>query len=129
MASIPSSHRDLLEARGTALFTTLGPNGDPQTTAVWYFLDGDEVKLSLNETRQKSKNLQRDPRAVLFLIDTVSPYHTLEIRAVAELVVDERRELAGVLGTKYGLDLRTRDQPGERRFAVTLRPTKVNANG
>lgn len=129
MTAFPNSHRDLLEAAGVATLATVGSDGQPQVTAVWYLLDGDELTLSLNEMRQKSKNLMVNRKATLFFVDPSNPYRTLEVRAIADWAYDHDRVLAGKVGDRYGADLAKMDRPGERRLAVTLRPLKINTNG
>jgi PPOX class probable F420-dependent enzyme len=129
MATIPESHADLLQA-DTAILATIGPDGYPQVTALWFVRDEDGlVKLSLNTSRQKVKNLREHPACTLFILDLANPYRTLEIRAQAELSPDDDYALADKVGRKYSADLRTMDQPGERRVVVTLRPVKVNTYG
>jgi PPOX class probable F420-dependent enzyme len=129
MTDYPASHRGLLEAQSFAQLATLAPSGYPQVTAVSFFFDEDdqEVKLSLNETRKKVRNLQRDPRCTLFLLDSTNPLRYLEIRGNAELVPDEGKAFAARAGAKYGADYTVHDAPGEGRYIVTIRPTKVNA--
>ena len=129
MTDFPASHRDLLEGQGFATLATFAPSGYPQVTAVSFFFDeqDQEVKLSLNETRKKVRNLQRDPRCNLFLLDFANPLRYLEIRADAELAPDEGKVFAARTGAKYGQDFTQHDQPGEGRVVVTLRPVAVNA--
>ena len=129
MATIPESHRDLLTS-DVAMLATFGPDGYPQVTAIWFLLDDDgALKLSLNTTRQKVKNLRARPECTLFIIDLANPYRTLEIRAHADLLPDPDYAFAEKLGRKYGADLRANDRPGESRVVVTLRPVKVNTWG
>ena len=129
MTTFPESHQDLLAA-DVAVLATVGPDGYPQVTATWFLLDDDgTVKLSLNTTRQKVKNLRAHPECTLFILDQANPYRTLEIRARAELSPDEDYAFAGKLGSKYGADLRAMDQPGESRVVVRLQPVKVNTYG
>jgi PPOX class probable F420-dependent enzyme len=129
MTEFPASHRDLLEAQSFGALATIAPSGYPQVTAVSFFFDEDEqeVKLSLNETRKKVRNLQKDSRCNLFLLDLANPLRYLEIRADAELAPDEGKAFAAKAGAKYGQDFTQHDQPGEERFVVTLRPVAVNA--
>ena len=126
-AAFPESHRDLLET-DTAILATNGPDGLPQVTAVAFYHDkaDDLVKLSLNDTRQKTKNLRRDPRATLFILDPANRLRTLEIRADAELIPDPEFEFCRTAGAKYSSDFHRHDQPGETRSQVVLHPTKVN---
>jgi len=127
MITFPETHHDLLKS-DVAMLATVGRNGYPQVTAIWFLFDDDGmIRLSLNTARQKVKNLQARPECTLFIIDRANPGRTLEVRAHAELTPDPDYVFADRLGHKYGADVRKMDQPGEQRVAVTLRPVKVNA--
>jgi PPOX class probable F420-dependent enzyme len=126
MVEIPASHRDLLDGQFATL-ATVGPDGRPQLSEVWFLSDGDTVSLSLNDSRQKTKNLKANPAANLFLLDLAAPYRYLEIRGDAEVTPDDDYSFADQVGAKYGADLRTRDRPGQARVKVTIRPARVNA--
>ena len=124
--TIPESHRDLLQA-DTAVLATIGPDGRPQLSAVWFLATDDGVKVSLNTDRQKVKNLQRNAAVNLFVLDRSNPQRYLEVRGDAEIVQDPGYELAAKVGAKYGADVRTFDPPGATRVAVTVQPIRVNA--
>lgn len=125
--TFPESHHDLLQS-DVAILSTVGRDGYPQVTSLWFLLNEDgALKLSLNTTRQKTKNLRDHPECTLFILDRANPYRALEIRARAELTPDDDYAFADKVGRKYGADLRTMDQPGERRVMVTLQPVKVVA--
>ena len=126
--TIPESHRDLLQT-DVAVLTTIGADGYPQTTALWFLLDDDGlIRLSLSTARQKTKNLQANPRVTFFILDRANPLRTLEVRARAEVAPDPDYTFATKLGAKYGgVDLRRMDRPGQDRVIVTLRPVRVNA--
>ena len=130
MTTFPESHRDLLKAE-VAMLATIGPDGYPQVTALWFLFDEDAtLKLSLNSTRQKVKNLQAHAECTFFILDTANPYRTLEIRAWTEIMPDTDYAFAKKLGAKYGgVDLSTNDRPGETRVVVSLQPIKVNTWG
>ena len=85
--------------------------------------------MSLNTSRQKVKNLRRHPECTLFFMDPAGPYRTIEIRARAEMQPDPDYEMAGLIGARYGTNLRTLDQPGESRVAVRFTPVKINTWG
>lgn len=127
MTTIPESHSDLLTTE-VAMLATQSQDGYPQVTALWFLLDDDGlIKLSLNTSRQKTKNLERTPECTFFVLDRQNPYRTIEIRATAEISPDENYAFATKLAAKYGgMDLRTMDGPGESRVVVTLRPVKIN---
>jgi PPOX class probable F420-dependent enzyme len=131
MPEIPSTHRDLLQTNQIVTLATMGADGFPQLTAVWFLAEPDgTVKLSLNTARQKTRNLQRHPEATLFFVDPASPYRTLEIRARAKISPDPDYAFADQVGAEYGgADMRGNDQPGESRVVVTFTPIKVNTFG
>jgi PPOX class probable F420-dependent enzyme len=128
MPEIPASHRDLLDAQ-VATLGTVGPDGRPQLSEIWFLADGDTVGLSLSTARQKTKNLQANPAATLLILDLANPYRYLEIRGDAEITPDDDYEFADRVGAKYQADLRERDQPGDKRLVVTIRPARVRAWG
>ena len=128
MPEIPASHRDLLDAQ-VATLGTVGPDGRPHLSEIWFLADGDTVGLSLNTSRQKTKNLQANPAATVLILDLANPYRYLEIRGDAEITPDDDYEFADRVGAKYQTDLRDRDQPGDSRVVVTLRPARVRAWG
>lgn len=125
MNRIPDTHRDLLDTEVAAL-STIGDDGFPQVTMVWFLLHDGKLKLSLNTARTKTRNLLKRPECALLIIDLENPYRYLEIRACAQIDADDEYQFADVLGRKYGgVDLRTRDEPGESRTVVTLEPVGV----
>ena len=126
MATIPSSHRDLLETQ-VATLATIDPSGRPQLSAVWFLAENGTLRLSLNTLRQKVKNLQRNRSVTFFVIDPKNPMRYLEVRGDAEIQPDADYAFASRLGKKYGVDVRTFDQPGESRVVVTIQPVRVNA--
>jgi PPOX class probable F420-dependent enzyme len=129
MSAYPESHHDLLAHAGVGALSTIGADGRPQVTALWYLFDDGEIRLSLNEARQKTKNLLANPQVTLLLVDFANPYRTIEVRADATWEWDEDYAFADKVGAQYGADLRNMDQPGERRVVVTLHPVKVNTSG
>jgi PPOX class probable F420-dependent enzyme len=126
MTAIPASHRDLLDGQFATL-ATIGPDGRPQLSEVWFLAEGDTIGISLNDARQKTKNLRANPAATLFLLDLAVPYRYLEVRGDAQITADDDHAFADRVGAKYQSDLREHDQPGESRVIVTIRPVRVNA--
>jgi PPOX class probable F420-dependent enzyme len=126
MTTFPESHQDLLDAQVASL-ATVGRDGYPQVTEIWFLHDEGELKLSLNNTRLKTRNLQRDPHCTLFLLDLSNPYRYLEVRGNAKIEADDDYTFARKLGAKYDADLKVHDQPGESRVVVTIDPVNVYA--
>jgi PPOX class probable F420-dependent enzyme len=126
MPEIPASHRDLLDS-DFATLATVGPDGRPQVSEVWFLTEGDQVAISLNSSRQKTKNLQANPAVSLFLLDLAVPFRYLEIRGDAKVIPDDDHAFADKVDSKYGADPRPHDQPGQTRVKVVIRPVKINA--
>ena len=124
MTDFPDSHRDLLDAQVASL-ATVGRNGFPQMTEIWFLHEDGELKLSLNTARLKTRNLQRDPKCSLLLLDLKNPYRYLEVRGNARVEPDDDYEFAQKLGAKYNADLKEHDNPGESRVVVTIDPINV----
>jgi PPOX class probable F420-dependent enzyme len=124
--SIPPSHRDLLGAEFATL-ATVGEDGYPQLSEVWFLAQDDQVALSLNTARQKVKNLETEPACTLLILDVANPYRYVEIRGTAVVEPDDDFEFARQLGAKYDADLREHDAPGDRRVIVRIVPVRVRA--
>ena len=123
--TIPENYRDLLSAE-VATLSTIGPDGRPQSSEVWFLAEGDTVSISLNSSRQKMKNLLANPAVSVLILDLAMPYRYLELRGDAEITPDPDYVFADKVGAKYGSDLRAHDQPGQTRYVVTIRPAPVN---
>jgi PPOX class probable F420-dependent enzyme len=126
MPVIPDPYRDLLDAR-VATLATAGADGWPQLSEIWFLAEGDTIRLSLNTSRQKTKNLRRDPKCTLFILDVANTFRYLELRGEAVVEPDDEYRFADQVGAKYDSDLRVHDGPGESRVVVTLQLRKVNA--
>jgi PPOX class probable F420-dependent enzyme len=124
--TVPENFRDLLSA-DCATLATIGPDGRPQLSEVWFLADGEGVALSLNTSRQKTKNLMRRTECTLFILDPAGPYRYLEIRGDAEVAPDDSYEFADKLGAKYKANIRAMDPPGQGRVVVHIKPSRVNA--
>jgi PPOX class probable F420-dependent enzyme len=126
METIPASHRDLLDAE-LATLATVGGNGRPQQSILWFLAEGDIIRLSLAASRQKTVNLQRRPACSLLIADPVVSQRYLEIRGDVEIEADPDYAFADKLGAKYKADLRLYDPPGETRVIVTIIADRVRA--
>src|ERR1700691_6111728 len=99
MASFPDSHSDLLDGQVASL-ATIGRDGVPQATLVWFLHDEGELKLSLNSARLKTRNLAARPQASLVLIDFSNPYRYLEVHGNVRIEPDDDYAFADKVGAK-----------------------------
>jgi PPOX class probable F420-dependent enzyme len=125
MLNVPESHQDLLQS-AVGSFATVGPDGRPQLTEVWFLYEDGSIALSLNAGRQKTKNLVARPQCSLLILDLSVPERYLEIRGDVVITPDDG-SFAAKVGKKYSADLRAYDQPGDERVVVRIVPQRVNA--
>ncbi|QYJ14296.1 hypothetical protein Rxycam_00092 [Rubrobacter xylanophilus DSM 9941] len=129
--AIPGSHRDLLKSRALAHVATIGPKGEPQCNPVWFDWDGEYIKFSQTTARQKYRNVRRDPRVALSIVDPENPYRYLEIRGVVEKIEDDPDySFINAMAKKYlGVDEYPYHQPGDERVVVHVRPKHTTHMG
>jgi nitroimidazol reductase NimA-like FMN-containing flavoprotein (pyridoxamine 5'-phosphate oxidase superfamily) len=73
MIDVPESHRDLLDAQ-VATLATIDADGLPQLTEVWFLVEDGELRISLNETRRKTRNLAQRPECSVLILELQNPY-------------------------------------------------------
>jgi PPOX class probable F420-dependent enzyme len=95
--------RSLAQGKNFAAFTTLLPGGQPMTHVMWVDADDQHVLINTEVHRQKFKNVSRDPRVTVTVIDSVNPYHYAEVRGRVTEVVrgQEARDHIDRLSEKY----------------------------
>lgn len=124
--------RKLLDSPHPAVFTTLNPDGGPQSSVVWVARDGDELLISTEQGRRKERNIARDARVGLTVFDTANPFMYVEIRGTATLAEDTGREVAVLIAEQYmgpGGGKEYAEAPAENvRLVVRVTPTKVLGN-
>src|ERR1700686_700329 len=130
-SAIPEKYRDLFGKRAFASLGTLMPDGRPQVTPVWCDLEGDLVVFNSAKGRQKDRNVRRDPRVSLAIIDPENPYRYLEIRGrVIEITEDGADENINKLAKKYlGVDKCPYGKPGEVPGPDKIKPEHTTVKG
>ena len=123
--SFDEAVRRILDGKNFATVATLGPDGAPQSSVVWVKRDGDTVLFSTTLSRQKARNLTKDPRVSISIFDIENPYASVEIRGTAELIADDDKALPRELSRKYLGEDPPRDEPHEIRMIVRITPRKV----
>ncbi|CAN5680249.1 PPOX class F420-dependent oxidoreductase [soil metagenome] len=129
--TIPETHEDLLRSKALAHVATLGPQGEPQNNPVWFDWDGENVKFSQTKTRQKYRNVGREPRLALSIVDPENPYRYLEVRGVVERVEeDPDLDFINSMSKKYlGMDKYPNHKPGDERVVLFVRPEHTTKMG
>lgn len=140
MAEITETARDWLRGRNEVVLVTLRRDGSPQTSNVLAHFDGESFAVSVTADRAKTRNLARDPRAVVHVLGPnfwsyASVSCTAELGPVTEQPGDEAgREL---LALHDALSEEPHPDPdefyaamvAERRLLLRLRPTGISGSG
>lgn len=124
--------RSLIEAPNLAIVVTLMPGGGPQATPLWVDHDGTHVLINTAEGRQKPRNLRRDPRIALCIVDRENTQHYVQVRGrVVEMIGGEAAfQHISKLGRKYsGPDHVYPRREGEERILVKILPEHVQVSG
>jgi PPOX class probable F420-dependent enzyme len=124
---IPDELLPLLESTAVAFVSTLGPKGEPQTTPIWFVWQDGTVRFSLVEGRQKLRNLRRDPRLSVVIVDPADPTWYVELRGRADLQPDPDLTVERAAAIKYrGEHTDVEPEPTER-FAATVLVDRVTS--
>src|SRR5271155_696946 len=91
----------LVDERNYAVLATVNPDGSPQTSVVWVGRDGDDLLFSTVEGRVKHRNMLRDPRVSVSVIDSSDPENYVELRGRVSMAPDPGRRLDTELSWKY----------------------------
>jgi len=128
MAAIPDEAKHLFENKDFAHVATLNADGSPQNSAVWIGLDGDLVTFNTAEGRLKTKNVARDGRVAISVVNQENPYENLIIQGkVVEMTPEGADADIDALAKRYlDADSYPFRQEGEERVIVKIEPEKVN---
>jgi len=130
-AKIPEDYLDLFSKKAFGSFTTLMPDGSPQTTPVWVDLVDGKILVNSALGRQKDKNLRRDPRVAITLIDPDNPYRYLELRGrVSEITHEGADKHIDKMSKKYlEQEKYPYAQPGEKRVIYKIDVERASPHG
>lgn len=128
---IPEKYRDLFTKKAFASLATLMPDGRPQVTPVWCDVEGGLVIINTAKGRQKDRNLRRDPRVALSIVDPDNPYRYLELRGrVVEIAEQGAAEHIDKMAKKYlGVDKYPYKNPDEVRVMFKIQPEHATMMG
>jgi PPOX class probable F420-dependent enzyme len=128
--SIPLSDATLalLDGKNYAVLATINPDGSPQTSVMWVGRDGHDLLFSTVEGRMKHRNMRRDPRVSVTVINSADPENYVELRGRVSMTPDVGRQVDTRLSWKYDGRDPGEDQPGAVRVVVRMVVEKVNGH-
>ena len=127
---IPDKYQDLFSKPAFAHLATLMPDGRPQVTPVWVAYDGRHVHINTAIGRQKDRNLIKDGRVALSILDPDNPYRYLEVRGrVVERTEQGADASIDALSQRYIGKAYPFRQPGEKRVLFKIEPEHITGMG
>lgn len=100
---LPAEVRELLEGANFGHLATVLPDGSPHAVPVWIGVEDDHVVFFTQPQSRKARNLERDPRVAISLVDLDNPYRGAHLRGrvVRTLHGEEALEVIDRLSVKY----------------------------
>jgi PPOX class probable F420-dependent enzyme len=118
--SFSDATRRLLDGKNYAVLATVNSDGSPQTSAMWVGRDGDDLLFSTIEGRVKHRNMLRDPRVSVTVLDSADPENYVELRGRVSMTPDVGSEVDTKLSWKYDGKDPDPDRPGAVRVIVRM---------
>lgn len=127
---LPQAAIDLLNhPKAHAVVVTLNRDGSPQTTLVWVEASNGTVSFNTALGRQKTRNLERDPRVTVSVQNPENPREYAVFEGTATLTEDGADEQIDRLAQKYLGRPYPNRQPSERRVRVDVDVHAVKGTG
>jgi PPOX class probable F420-dependent enzyme len=94
--------KKLIDRPNFAHLATLMPEGTPQSTPVWLGREGEHLVICTSDGSLKARNIRRDPRLALSIVDLDNPYEEIQIRGrVIERRPDPELKVMDAISHKY----------------------------
>jgi len=130
VTQLSNAERAFLENPFVGVVTTVHPDGSPQSTVVWVDVDDEGPSINTAYGRVKPRNLARDPRLSLVVVDPGDPYRWVKVSGTGTLVDEGADEHIDRLSKKYtGQDVYANRTPDEQRVTVRITPRRILSRG
>ncbi|HYB02839.1 MAG TPA: PPOX class F420-dependent oxidoreductase [Nitrososphaerales archaeon] len=120
--------KQLIDGKNFASAATIMPDGSPQAATVWIERDGDTIILNATRSRQRTRNLKRDPRVAISIYDQNNPYSSASIRGKAiEITEKGGEENIDKMNMKYhGNPKYPYHIPSDPRVLIRVEATRIH---
>ena len=100
--ALSNNIRKLIDRPNFGHLATLMPDGSPQSSPVWIGREGNNILICTSGESLKGKNIERDPRVSLSVVDFRDPYLEVQIRGrVVERRADADLKYFDAMSLKY----------------------------
>ena len=118
---------NLLNGKNLVFIATIMKDGSPQVSPVWADFEDEHIMVNTAEGRIKHKNVLRDPRVALSIVDSNNPLDMTSIKGtVVEIIPDYDYIHANKLTKKYlGKETYPFRRENEKRIIFKIKPEKI----
>lgn len=126
MVGLTDKAKQLIDGKNFGNVATIMPDGSPQVATVWIDREGDVIKLNATVSRQRTKNLKRDPRIALVVFDQANPYSNVMIRGrVTEITKKGAEDHIDQLSMKYHGRVYSYHRADDPRVIIRIEPEHI----
>ena len=117
----------LFQGRSLAFISTLSKDGSPHITPMWADMEGDVILINTFESSAKSKNIKKDPRIAISIVESNNPYNMVSIKGrVIDQTTEGADEHLKKLAKRYlGIGKYYYREPNRKRVILKIRPEKA----
>jgi PPOX class probable F420-dependent enzyme len=116
--------RDVLDGPHFSILATSNRDGRPQSSVIFVKRDGDTVVFSTIKGRLKTRNMTRDPRVSLLVLDKNTGRY-VEIRGTVDITDDPDKTLLYEMYDRYMDGATPPPEPDAERLIVRITPEKL----
>jgi PPOX class probable F420-dependent enzyme len=117
----------LFQGRSLAFISTLSKDGSPHITPMWADMEGDVILINTFESSAKSKNIKKDPRIAISIVESNNPYNMVSIKGrVIDQTTEGADEHLKKLAKRYlGIGKYYYREPNRKRVILKIKPEKA----
>ena len=117
----------LLQDKNLAFVATLMKDGSPQITPTWIDLIDGVIIVNTAEGRIKQRNLSRDQRIAISIVDRNNPYNMVTIRGkvIEQTNLDADKHIDKMAKKYLGVEKYPFGITGEKRILLKIIPQKI----
>ena len=124
---LPLKAIKLIEGKNFAFLASLMRDGSPHVTPLWVDREDDVVLVNTSVGQTTQRNMKRDPRVSIAIVDHDNPYDRVIILGRVKVQSQEgAEEHIDKLAKKYtGANKYQRSSPTEKRTTIKIEPTRI----
>ena len=127
---LPEELLDLLGRPSPCFVATLMPDGSPQLTQTWVTTEGEHIVINIVDGMQKARNIRRDPRVAVNVVDPDDPgrFYAVRGRVIATTTVGGAESIDAISQKYLGRPYPNFRGVPETRVLVTIEAEAIAAS-